>query len=612
MMTRIRHLVFCAAVLCSVCAWLPQPVSAQVQDAACAQAPDACATCLSAYVQKVFADTDTSRYGEAADGYLRMLRYAGEATSDSARAVLKRPMAQLALVVDAQLRAEIRAFLAGEAAWPADRVRAWWRQRDPFPASVLNERVIEHLTRVATAERKFSEAGRQDGLDDRGRIYLRFGPPQFETQVPLASSDFVLRSRTLSASDFPQHTHWAYPRISKLARFLFVRNQDNRWRIGEPYDLVPDRLRSAPTGRSRYLIPLLRTLEETYGRLAVYDADLGPFLQDVISTRFAIENGVALTAEAANPSRLVTTINEERRHQERVAERRRIELPASQTSALNQVDPLAVAYRTVRFRESDGSTRVEVLWGLSGFDVLPSEKRQRELRGEGFDYVTAYVLASRHVGYGDAYRTVERTSRRMLVRHRGEADEGPLPPQIDTLRFGGDRFIHLGMEWEARVARYTEAGRLELGPQSRLTVQRADSLRPLVADNRTLELSDLRPMVLPAGAELDQALPYPFKGIRPETPLLLYFEVYNLNFDENDETRYQVEYEIDRRGPVSMLARPPLRRTSGETRYTGSTRTTKEYIELDLTTWDGKGELVITVRITDETTGQTAERVVKF
>ncbi|MEM6336621.1 MAG: GWxTD domain-containing protein, partial [Bacteroidota bacterium] len=57
--------------------------------------------------------------------------------------------------------------------WPL--LEHWWRQTDPMPATVLNERLIEHLRRVAFAAETYADA--QGSVDDRGKLYVRLGRP---------------------------------------------------------------------------------------------------------------------------------------------------------------------------------------------------------------------------------------------------------------------------------------------------------------------------------------------------------------------------------------------------------------------------------------------------
>ena len=42
-----------------------------------------------------------------------------------------------------------------------------WRTQDPLPASALNERVAEHLARVAYSTKNYAFSGGRTGFDDR-------------------------------------------------------------------------------------------------------------------------------------------------------------------------------------------------------------------------------------------------------------------------------------------------------------------------------------------------------------------------------------------------------------------------------------------------------------
>ena len=98
--------------------------------------------------------------------------------------------------------------------------------------------------------------------------------------------------------------------------------------------------------------------------------------------------------------------------------------------------------------------------------------------------------------------------------------------------------------------------------------------------------------------------------------LALYFEVYHLTFGADDQTHFMVEYEVTRRekrgGIAGLLGKSKNAVTSARTHYTGHARTTREYILLDSEDWEGEGSLTITVRVTDETTGQQIERAIEF
>jgi GWxTD domain-containing protein len=68
------------------------------------------------------------------------------------------------------------------ASGPQDRasvVQAMWKQRDPNPATFVNERLVEHMARVGFADLHFSvpELGRKGSQTARGEVYIRYGKP---------------------------------------------------------------------------------------------------------------------------------------------------------------------------------------------------------------------------------------------------------------------------------------------------------------------------------------------------------------------------------------------------------------------------------------------------
>lgn len=57
-------------------------------------------------------------------------------------------------------------------------MRGYWIQVDPTPSDVANERLLEHWTRIATARNRFTKNGATVyGTDDRALIYIRYGEP---------------------------------------------------------------------------------------------------------------------------------------------------------------------------------------------------------------------------------------------------------------------------------------------------------------------------------------------------------------------------------------------------------------------------------------------------
>jgi GWxTD domain-containing protein len=61
-----------------------------------------------------------------------------------------------------------------------ERAEAWakfWAARDPDPSTIENEALSQHLARVQYVVKEFSQFG-PGWRSDRGRVYIRYGPPE--------------------------------------------------------------------------------------------------------------------------------------------------------------------------------------------------------------------------------------------------------------------------------------------------------------------------------------------------------------------------------------------------------------------------------------------------
>jgi bla regulator protein blaR1 len=56
-------------------------------------------------------------------------------------------------------------------------IEQFWLRRDPTPGTPENEYKVEHYRRIAYANQKFAAASKAGWITDRGRIYIRYGPP---------------------------------------------------------------------------------------------------------------------------------------------------------------------------------------------------------------------------------------------------------------------------------------------------------------------------------------------------------------------------------------------------------------------------------------------------
>jgi GWxTD domain-containing protein len=71
------------------------------------------------------------------------------------------------------------------------RAAAWadfWHRLDPDPSTPENERLEAHYRRVEYARRELRDGFRDGAQSDRGRVYIRYGPPDSIEQRGMLSS----------------------------------------------------------------------------------------------------------------------------------------------------------------------------------------------------------------------------------------------------------------------------------------------------------------------------------------------------------------------------------------------------------------------------------------
>ncbi len=61
-------------------------------------------------------------------------------------------------------------------------IKSFWMKRDPNPATPENEALLELASRIRYADENFKELGKRGRDTDRGRIYIKYGPPDEITE----------------------------------------------------------------------------------------------------------------------------------------------------------------------------------------------------------------------------------------------------------------------------------------------------------------------------------------------------------------------------------------------------------------------------------------------
>lgn len=599
----------------------------------------------------------TEATGQITMLYLEILdRVATDHPADERR-LLHRHVAQFLPLVDSDT---LETFLRrGSPQSPSDWrfdasveewMHQWWQRHDPSPATPFNERIHEHLQRVATASIQFASDERLRGWDERGDIYVRLGKPGRRVRIPFDDvrlmGEVVRPGVSVTPQDFPDHEIWVYPGMSGVGRYLFVR-QNGTYATGTVIDLLPEPLRGPFAAGERHqnrAYSAMAALGYIYDHLSVHYHDTSS-IADRIAAWFEFQQASGSLSKARRrsgqeagrgiqigygsgarrvfqgpgpgqglPSTAARTTLTRAAEQERYFGRRRSDrVPQQRTTSTAPTKELPIAFRTARFRNRSGATVTEVYWGRE--DASPN--MQRDANDHAVSGSKDEVLTTAAVRYDTGYRRA--SIHRDTVFATGD-DHNPSVPRKIKLTATNDPY-HLAVQWDQFLS--SPSSRHALGANARRTVRWKTNVQPLDADPDRLTMSDLKPMVLASqapSADIERAASlHPYEGLSTAATLLLIFEIYDLTKGADNRTQWTVEYEVAGKVEKGFLARLfgsnyEIERTATAASFSGSTRQTREAIVLDLGGRRGiePGELTITVRVTDSLAQQTVERVIQF
>lgn len=542
-----------------------------------------------------------SFYSSATDAYVELFERASAVLDSVGRAVIHRHVTQMApLLPDSLQQKFLRKSSPGGyvtyrlRAGRGPDVAAWWRAQDPAPGTPRNERILEHLRRVQHAEAAYSCERCPAGYDDRGKVYVQLGPPEYTKEVnypepPIAGS-----------YNPPDHEIWFYPEYGAAAIYPLVKRQ-GRYRLSGTQALIPKsfRLGFSKTRRGKTKTAIaLNTMRRVYRELWS-NSEYARIYEDV---RHWGNSDVRPQTLARSYLRQIQVSDT------RTATRRQKEVPTQQTAVHENLRTIRTVARPVRFLNSEGQTRTLVTWSHEP-NTLPSRA----------------VVTAHAVRYDSTYRVHQRRQRTYTLVPGTTETSGAIRA-LSMEEIEGTH--HLRLQWNAypqgAFSSDVDSARLE---RTHTSVVRFDTLEALPGHSSRLLLSDLLPgrlhsasrdtgesdtvRVGPAGMAFT---PYPFSRLRPNQPLALYFEVYNLAYGPDDRTQYTIRYELEQKkeGGLFRLFRDETRQTGTTTEVKGASRRSDEIIELDLSEALGADQVRITVRVTDDVAGQTVERSLTF
>lgn len=590
-----------------------------------------------AFVRATFETGTTPYYEVATQTYLELLEQAGQtdAAPERVQTAVQQHVLETVFVLPDAMKSRIGLAPEQDVRLPSDLtlnesagevLAAWWRKQDRNVASASNERLIEHLTRVAEARRAYMPDGY---IDARGGVYIRLGPPPITLDVtfadyPVMQREVIRSMNSITSFDFPPGIYWEYDELGTEAHFLFVESEEgDAYELGTVTDMIPRHIRSNFSGRSEKTYAYLRSMEVALRQLSVYNPRYMGRYAEVENYIAYLKTGGGI--DFATPGEQAVRVEQHNTIEDHRLKRiRREAVGVAQSDVDANYPALNVQMRWARFLEDDGTTRTEIYWTLPTNVLTPHEAIDADALNTddmeidpGAVPEASRVVASTRLEDRQHQAIRQATSQ---VEVSGALSGEWLSGQTLTISVNETPF-HLGVQWDQRLGGTAEeAGNLLL----RQSTARIDTLNQLSNDPSAVEMSDVKLVQahsdsLAAGIDETALHPYPLQQARKNTPLGIYFEVYHLMLNENDQARYTIDLNADRVQPRQGIARWMRSDEEQQTTTTITNETTgrrvNELFLLDIAAWEDiadEEEVTLTVRVTDNVSGQSVERNVQL
>lgn len=467
---------------------------------------------------------------------------------ESYRETVAAEVARLLPVLPARDTAEWNRLLESGDADLLREIKRFWIEKDPTPSTDTNERLLEHWERIAYARDHFTRYNNSPyGTDDRGTIYVKFGPPDKE-QAGVMNAEFELQIRAQNYVDrdvlrrydaAPSYEIWAYNDLNPedVTWYLFGNeNGSGPFRLLDgPWDLISDAARSAASRRqtpgqvrAAHFMELFY-----YSELARVG---GPFAQrfseleslwDRAQGRVA---GESQTAIVPPPEGALETVSTRFRQEDQIGPRYPAVLPvlSEYEGVRRELELVAMPLRVL----SDENEPHLAITALSAPRVRLDEG--------------ASVTEG---GANMAQRGVDHT---LIVRDEALEEIGRLTEQVSSSLSGDiSTFLlrHVDRELHYTILATSQRGDDDIGVEGLAYPGQAHFTPgpPLDPDPSRLEVSDvvtgvdIPPRMDPEGLTFPVI---PSRTIWQGDPLRVYLEVYHLAMDENDVGHFRADFRV--------------------------------------------------------------------
>ena len=438
----------------------------------------------------------------------------------------------------------------------------YWRDRNPDPKTMVNERLLEHFMRVAFARKEFSKG--KWPWDIRGDLYVRYGEPDVRAGRgrPYATDELIITDWEFFIKKRDLHEQMGLTRLMYTPGELFP----------DPYEDLLEEVNADGGGTPEQWFYTDRGIDFT-------------FENPVMNGVFLIADGSWGLMEAMG---------------------RRMPVISEEEEKIEIFDPLLSA---VTFRGEDGKTEMEYAIGL-----LPDHIGSfRSMTGE-HNFIEAQIdlFTPDWLPAGETTEQIRTIAARPQFEIRGNP---VLVHNVTLSADPGDYLVSvLVMEPETGV-RATVEEEMTFPDYSGDDLMISDILPAA----RIAEVGQGRSGRFIRG-DLE-VIPLPGRTLGMDQPLFIYFEIYNLVRDRFGGTRYRIEYAVSEsasddgalkrlfQGLGAMVGIRGRRSVlSSEFSRTGVQNDEQSHLEIDLSALPhGIYDLMVT--ITDQVSGQVVSKI---
>ena len=409
-------------------------------------------------------------------------------------------------------------------------IEHYWKSTNPNPILPQNDWLLDFLRRRAFV-RKYFPAFKPPYFDDRGKFYLKYGPPTHRYEYyPELDANRVSRNYTILPNE-----SWSYWNIDRNIVVHFVQQ-------GSVF-------KEAESLIEAIVIPVGREARAyVWADLVERRAWISPMLEQVqVEILWQVEAQEHASERSLLRKLLMSPVEEIYKLQRDVEWRMdniREEMPVTAYDPVRAINKLDFYNRIAQFRAPDGGTRVEVAllapfrenlageYWMEAPDTVDVEFRGL-LQNEHFEdvaedamttnvplQVAAATRLSHAVGELVFALAPQQGSLTLQVKNRRKDEIGFLRQEFQVRDFGGDTLQVSDVRFFAEVKDPKQARILPTRTQDGL-----------------------------------QLAPYPYMEVKRSTPIVCYFEVYNLQTAGFGQ-EYEISYTLSRdKTPGNFLKR---------------------------------------------------------